>query len=165
MARKFLALFSPAQGVIMLLGVVTIGAGIGVYYTNNYGYYQQQSSQNIIVAHAQGGRFILPVKAGSKEIQSKSSPLRFRACLRIGKNELITMEKQDYVRIEAAEPRIAPKIFSCFDAVAIGKALEQKHAHAFLSQRNIQPGIDRVGAVFPDGRVYMWHRLNRDYKF
>jgi hypothetical protein len=29
-----------------------------------------------------------------------------------------------------------------------------------LAERNARAGVDRVFAVFPDGRVYGWHQLN-----
>ena len=58
------------------------------------------------------------------------------------------------------EPLTAPGWFDCFDAVAIGEALEKGEAIAFLSQANIHPGVDRVVAVFPDGRAFAWHQLN-----
>jgi hypothetical protein len=34
-------------------------------------------------------------------------------------------------------------------------------ALAFLSEPNIHPGVDRVVAVFPDGRAFAWHQLNQ----
>ena len=56
-------------------------------------------------------------------------------------------------------PTIAPYWFDCFDAKAIGAALEKGEARAFLSQKDIAPQIDRVVAVFPDGRAYAWHQV------
>jgi hypothetical protein len=29
-----------------------------------------------------------------------------------------------------------------------------------LGERNARAGVDRVFAVFPDGRAYGWHQLN-----
>jgi hypothetical protein len=29
-----------------------------------------------------------------------------------------------------------------------------------LSEPEIHPGVDRVVAVFPDGRAFAWHQLN-----
>ncbi|MBS0563510.1 MAG: histidine kinase, partial [Proteobacteria bacterium] len=33
-------------------------------------------------------------------------------------------------------------------------------AVAFLSDENIHPGVDRVVAVYADGRAYAWQQLN-----
>ena len=59
-----------------------------------------------------------------------------------------------------AEPLIAPRAFDCFDAKAIGRALETGEAQAFLSEPEIRPGVDRVVAIFPDGRGFAWQQLN-----
>jgi hypothetical protein len=59
-----------------------------------------------------------------------------------------------------ATPLIAPDWFDCFDAPAIGAALEAGEAQAILSQPEVRPGADRVIAVFPDGRAYAWHQWN-----
>jgi hypothetical protein len=34
---------------------------------------------------------------------------------------------------------------------------------AFLGEKNIHDGVDRVIAVFPDGRAFAWHQLNEKY--
>jgi hypothetical protein len=56
-------------------------------------------------------------------------------------------------------PLNAPAAFPCFDAAAIGAALESGEALAFLSEPEIHPGVDRVVAVFADGRAFAWHQL------
>jgi hypothetical protein len=62
--------------------------------------------------------------------------------------------------VEEPTPLTAPGWFDCFDAAAIGAALEAGEAEAVLGERNARAGVDRVFAVFPDGRVYGWHQLN-----
>ncbi len=42
----------------------------------------------------------------------------------------------------------------------IGTALERGEALAFLSQSNVHADVDRVVAVFPDGRAYAWTQLS-----
>jgi hypothetical protein len=59
-----------------------------------------------------------------------------------------------------AVPLNAPASFPCFDAAAIGRALETGEALAFLSEPGIHSGVDRVVAVFGDGRAYAWHQLS-----
>jgi hypothetical protein len=61
---------------------------------------------------------------------------------------------------EDPTPLNAPGWFDCFDAPAIGAALEAGEATAVLGEREARAGVDRVFAVFPDGRVYGWHQLN-----
>ena len=91
-------------------------------------------------------------------IDATSSPLRFRSCfttpLSLG---TLTETYQIY---DKADPLLAPGWFACFDAQKIGEALQSGEAVAFLSQANVANGVDRVIAVFPDGRGFAWHQLN-----
>ena len=70
---------------------------------------------------------------------------------------------ETYAVYDAPTPLTAPGWFDCFDAEAIGTALEAGEAFAFLGQKNIHDGVDRVVAVFPDGRAYAWNQLNEKY--
>ena len=47
-----------------------------------------------------------------------------------------------------------------FDAGRIGTDLEDGAARAVLSVSGIRPDVDRVLAIYPDGRVYGWHQYN-----
>ena len=49
-------------------------------------------------------------------------------------------------------------------AETVGKALENEQAIAYLAQANIHDGVDRVVAIFDDGRAFAWHQLNEKYK-
>ena len=57
-------------------------------------------------------------------------------------------------------PLIGPRWFSCFDAGTLSADLASGAAKAYLSQPEIRPDVDRVIAVYPDGRAYGWHQLN-----
>ena len=70
------------------------------------------------------------------------------------------MLTETYVTHDAAVPLTGPKWFDCYDAETIGADLEAGTAIAFLSEFNITYGIDRVIAVYDDGRAYIWHQLN-----
>ena len=67
---------------------------------------------------------------------------------------------ETYRIYEKPTPLIAPSWFSCFNAKQIGADLENGAAVAFLSEENIHPGVDRVIAVYPDGRAFAWQQLN-----
>lgn len=95
-------------------------------------------------------------------IDADSSPIKFRACFTTPLS--LAMLTETYRSYDGAEPLVAPTGFDCFDAAAIGKALETGEALAFLSEPNIHPGVDRVVAVLADGRAYAWHQLNATYK-
>jgi hypothetical protein len=91
-------------------------------------------------------------------IRSASSPLGFRACFTTTASP--AMMSEGYVLYENAAPTVPPSWFECFDAPAIGAALDSGEALAFMGQENIAYGVNRIVAVFPDGRGYAWHELN-----
>jgi len=147
---------------IAILGMVVIAliAGAALYYLQVYAYYEDVSAQ---VDDVQ----LVSVVSGAPEsilfddlaaIDSNSSPLRFRACFTTGLSQALLTET--YEIYDDAEPRVAPDWFDCFDAAQIGADLSTGIAFAFMGTQNIQYGIDRVVAVYPDGRAYAWHQIN-----
>ena len=147
---------------IIILGMVVIAliAGAAMYYLQVYAYYDDVSAQveNVqltsVVTNEPEGIFFENIKA----IDSSSSPLRYRACFDTGLS--LALLTETFEIYDDAEPRVAPAWFDCFDAVQIGADLEAGTAVAFLGNRDIQYGIDRVIAVYPDGRAYAWHQIN-----
>ncbi|PPB81137.1 hypothetical protein LV82_01179 [Albidovulum inexpectatum] len=143
------------------LVATALAVGAGVYYTQEYAYYRtiQPGTERarIRLTDRTGALRDVPIR-DFQGIDADSSPLRYRACFRI---DLPTEElTRDFTPWPQAEPRIAPRHFPCFDAVRIGNDLEAGLALAFLAERDIAPGVDRVVAVYPDGRAYAWHQLN-----
>jgi len=93
-----------------------------------------------------------------KEGVRLSGPVSFRACFTTPSS--LAMLTDSYVIQENAVPLNAPSWFECFNAQDIGAALESGEAIPFVSQKNISFGVDRVVAVLPDGRGFVWHQLN-----
>jgi Family of unknown function (DUF6446) len=136
-------------------------AGIVMYWLQVYAFYEP-------VSFTPGAEIMLtPIASGTPEpilaenitgIDADSSPLRFRACFTTPMTQAMLTET--YQTYPQAVPLTAPGWFDCFDAASIGAALESGEAIAFLSQAEILPKVDRVVAVFADGRAYAWHQLN-----
>lgn len=145
-------------GAIVVIGAI---AGVAMYWLQVYAFYEP-------VTFRPGEEILLTTIAADKPepilvqdvqgIDADSSPLRFRACFHTPMSQAMLTET--YRLYDGATPLVAPGWFDCFDATAIGEALESGEAIAFLSQSDIHPGVDRVVAVFPDGRAYAWHQLN-----
>ena len=147
--------------VVGFLVVSALIAGGVMYWLQVYAFYQP-------VALGAGVEMrLVPIGSDLPEaivadefqgIDADSSPLRFRSCfttpLSLG---TLTETYQIY---DKADPLMAPGWFDCFDARKIGEAIQSGEAVAFLSEANIAKGVDRVIAVFPDGRAYGWHQLN-----
>lgn len=152
----------------IIVGFIVLSALIGgasVWYTAESAYYEPvvfQPGAEIRLVPIAGGEPEAIVVSNLQGIDADSSPIKFRACFTTPLTlATLTETYRDY---PAAEPLIAPTSFDCFDAKEIGEALESGEALAFLSEPNIHPGVDRVVAVFPDGRAYAWQQLNDTYK-
>jgi len=151
------------NGKIVAGGIVLTGlaAGIAMYWLQVYAFYEPANfapGAEILLTPIIGDAPEAIVVEDVQGIDADSSPLRFRACFTTPLS--LAMLTETYKVYEAAEPTIAPGWFDCFDAAAIGSALESGEALAFLGQAAIAPQIDRVVAVFPDGRAFAWHQLH-----
>lgn len=149
-------------GAIVLSAAV---AGVFLWYTAERAFYEpvaftpEQEIRLVSVVSGQPEPILVDAIEG---IDATSSPIKFRACFSTPHS--LAMLTETYVIHDNAEPLIAPSNFPCFDAEVIGKALEAGEAVAFLSEPEIHKGVDRVVAVFPDGRAFAWQQLNDDYK-
>ncbi|MEJ6401499.1 DUF6446 family protein [Yoonia sp. 2307UL14-13] len=146
---------------IFILGILVTAliAGIALYYFQVYAFYDEVQADNADVR-------LTSVVTGEAEpilfenfeaIDSDSSPIRYRACFTTPIS-LATLT-ETYVIRDDAEPLNAPGWFECFNAAQIGADLDTE-AVAFLGVANITYGIDRLVAVYPDGRAYAWHQIN-----
>lgn len=145
----------------LVITMFALIAGAAVYYLQEYAYYDSVSfapGNEISLTLIESGLPEPILAEGIEGIDADSSPLRFRACFHTPMTQAMLTET--YKTYDGAVPLIAPSWFGCFDANAIGEALEKGEAIAFLSQANIAPQVDRVVAVFPDGRAFAWHQLS-----
>jgi hypothetical protein len=138
--------------------MIALVAGLAMYYLQVYAFYDRLDVDNVQLTSLVSGQPEEIVFENFKAIDSDSSPVRYRACYdTIGS---LAMLSETYVIYDAAEPLVAPDWFDCFDAVALGADLESGAAIAFLGVENVQYGIDRVVAIYPDGRAYAWQQIN-----
>ena len=146
---------------IIIVGIVVLAAIAGalLYYQQVYAYYTpvQAEAADVRLTSVVTGAAEPVIFEDFEAIDADSSPLRYRACFTLPLSQATLTET--YVIYEGAEPRVAPGWFECFDAAQIGADLEAE-AIAFLGVENVLYGIDRVVAVYPDGRAYAWHQIN-----
>jgi hypothetical protein len=145
-------------GIIVISAVL---AGAAIYYLQVYGYYEEipanASAAEVRMTTIEGIAEPILIE-GFEGIDADSSPIRFRACFRTPQSTAMLTET--YRVYDDASPLIAPGWFSCFDAEAIGTALEEGRAVAYLGEENISYGIDRVVAIMDDGRAFAWNQIN-----
>ncbi|MFN3971841.1 MAG: DUF6446 family protein [Gemmobacter sp.] len=144
--------------LVALIVVSAILAGGGMYYLQVYAFYDRIDPASpeaaLTFTRTDGTTAPLPV-TDFQGIDSNSSPIRFRACARLAAPLPDTAQAHP-----APVPLTAPGWFDCFDAAAIGAALERGEAAAWLSSEHTPWGVDRVIAAFPDGRIFVWPQIN-----
>jgi hypothetical protein len=146
-----------AVGILLVaLGLIAGGA---MYWLQVYAFYHEVrlasdgGDVTIRATRADGTIEDIPV-VDFHGIDAESSPIRFRACF-------VTSAAQNGLALyPSAQPLVAPGWFDCFDAAAIGADLEAGRAVAVLGEENVLYGIDRVLALYSDGRAYAWHQIN-----
>lgn len=143
--------------VIAIVGSAVL-AGAGIWYTQTYAYHAPAPVQDTItLTTLDGETAALPV-VDFDAIYSESSPLGYRACFTLVQPPRGFTETYDRPADEA--PTIAPGWFDCFDARTLGTDIGANDAIALLGTKNIAYGVDRIIALYPDGRGYAWHQLN-----
>ena len=152
MLGKFLAIVLVVSG---------LAAGGAMYYLQVYGYYDEVvlTPGEDVVLLPLGEETPRPIAYGDfQAIDAGSSPIRYRACFTTA---LTPQELAQLFQVsEQKHPRNAPGWFNCFDAEALGAALDAGTATAFVSVKNISYGVDRIVAVTDQGLGFAWHELN-----
>lgn len=146
-------------GAILITALV---AGAAMYYLQVYHFYEEVTTDgtNDVLLTSLATSAPEPVLYDNfTAIDADSSPIRYRACFTTSMSH--AMLSETYEIYEQAEPLTAPDWFDCYDAQAIGQALAEGSALAFLGQRDVIYGVDRVVAITDDGRGYVWHQINR----
>ena len=149
---------TPVRIAISGILVSALAAGIFLYYFQVIAFYDEVTAPDVVLTTVADVPEPIPAD-DVRAIDSDSSPIRYRACFTTPLS-LATLT-ETYAIYPDAEPLNAPGWFDCYNAQAIGAALEDGTAVAFLSVRDITWGVDRVAAVLPDGRGFVWHQINR----
>lgn len=139
----------------MILIAAALAAGAGVWYAQEYGFYDRLDPSAAALTVMVGDQALPLATDGVEAIDADSSPIRWRACFRLV--EPLPADAQPFAQ---PTPLNAPRWFSCFDAARIGADLESGTARAYLSRSEIRPDVDRVIAVYPDGRAFGWQQFN-----
>ena len=156
------------NGKIVAGGIVLIGlvAGIAMYWLQVYAFYEP-------VGFTPGDEITLvPIDSDVPEaivaenitgIDATSSPLRFRACFTTPLTQATLTETY----------RLYPRPDAADRAGLVRLLRRRRHRRGAGAGRGAglpvaaarwRRGVDRVVAVFPDGRAYAWHQLNDTLK-
>ena len=143
--------------LVILIAVAAVFAGVGMYYLQVYHFYEEVTGE-VRLTNLTTGEAETILFDEFHAIDADSSPIRYRACFTTPTSQALLTET--YVPYENAVPLEAPGWFSCFDAGAVGAALEEGRALAFMGEENVEYGIDRVVAIDAEGRGFSWHQIN-----
>ena len=144
------------RSVIVAMVLFALGLGALLYYLQVYGYYTEIAAPaEITLVTAEGETEAIAFR-NFRGIDSDTSPIRYRACFDTDLGGADLSAYQAYT----AEPLVAPSWFDCFDAKALGAAMEAGEMTVLLSQKEVTYGVDRVVGIMPDGRGFAWNKIN-----
>ena len=143
--------------IAVLIAASALAAGVGIYYFQLYAYYERVDPATVDLTLTRADGTVLSLDATDVQvIDSDSSPIRFRACFTVDPGLF-----QGAAPYPDPTPLVAPGWFDCFDADEAGAAVSDGTASAYLATFHVAYGIDRVIALWPDGRAVAWHQINR----
>ena len=143
----------PGRYLMIFAACVLAAFAAGLWYTQMYAFYEQlPPTDEITVADR-----TVPV-SNFEGVDASTSPIKLRACMQVDPKSFNGLEPA-----ENAVPLVAPYWFECFDARAIGKAMEAGEATAYLAASEEFDGSERMIAVYSDGRAYMWRQLSPEF--
>jgi len=87
-------------------------------------------------------------------VANAADPLSFQGCFKTPLTYGLLTETYE----THTTPTPTSDNLDCFDAAQVQADLNTGNALAFVGEKNIHPGIDRVVAVYEDGRAFAWHQ-------
>jgi hypothetical protein len=134
------------------MGVALVIFAVLLWWFQTRAYYDELTGVETVEV---AGRDV-PV-SGWRGIDAGSSPIKLRACFRVDPEALAHAP----AAVEAT-PLIAPGWFDCFDAGELTEALASGEARAVRAASGEFADTERLIAVYPDGRAYMWRQLTAE---
>ncbi|NOE33212.1 MULTISPECIES: DUF6446 family protein [unclassified Ruegeria] len=145
--------------IILLMSAAVAGAGM--YYLQVYGYYYEVEpipGEDVFLSIDAAQPPVAISYTSFQAIDADSSPIRYRACFET--DAALEELRATYLTADEAKPLTAPGWFDCYDAVALADDLKSGKAQAFIGQKNVHYGVDRIVAVTQEGKGFVWHVLN-----
>lgn len=128
--------------------------GVALWWFQTRAFYERLSGPGEVIVRGAS----LPV-AEFEGIDAGTSPLKLRACFRVAEG-VAGDALAIFPVAEDATPLVAPGWFDCFDAAAIQAGISDGSIRAVVAEANAPWGFDRLVAVAPDGRGWMWRQMN-----
>ncbi len=137
------------RALLVGMGVALVIFGAALWWFQTRAYYAELPPQATVDV---AGRAV-PV-SDFRGIDAASSPIKLRACFRVAPEALAEAPPA-----ETPVPLVAPGWFECFDAGALTAALAAGRASAVVAAEGEFADTQRLIAVYPDGRAFMWRQM------
>ncbi len=141
------------RAVLVGMGIALLVFAAALWWFQTRAWYARGDGRR----HGRGRRAARCRSADWRGIDAASSPIKLRACFRVEPGALA-----DAPIAEAPTPLVAPGWFDCFDARRLAAALAEGEARAVRAAAGEFADTERLIAVYPDGRAYMWRQLTPD---
>ncbi len=140
------------NGRVLMITMLTFALifGAALWYFQVYAYYTEVTG--LPTLRVQDREIAVTDYSG---IDSETSGLKRRGCFIADPGAFTALDV-----MRKPTPLKAPNWFACFDYESLTLDLEAGRAKAFLAVENEKDGIDRVVAIYPDGRGFEWRQLN-----
>jgi hypothetical protein len=145
--------------LVSMLVLSAVLSGLAVYYTQVYGFYAPLDEARSPLKSTPSLDDMQPIPLAVTEfrgIDADSSPLRYRSCFRI--TDMAALEGAR--PFEGANPAGRAALVFLLFRQGLDRRSGIRRRHRLSSQPEIHPDVDRVIAVYPDGRAYGWHQFN-----
>ncbi len=137
------------RALLVGMGVALVIFAAALWWFQTRAFYEELPAQAAVDV---AGRAV-PI-SDFRGIDAPSSPIKLRACFRVAPGALA-----EAPTAEAPVPLVAPGWFDCFDAGRLTADLEAGEARAVVAAEREFTDTERLIAVYPDGRAYMWRQL------
>lgn len=142
-------------GRLVVLGIAaaTVLAGGVVYYLETFVHYQRVADVKEVSVGARA--FAVSDYDG---LTNDTLPLRLRGCFQVAEPEAVLSAGPP---ARHPTPFGAPGWFACWDAAELDADLKAGRAQAVVAEVSGEGKfeMERVVAVYPDGRAFQWRRL------
>ncbi len=144
------------SGKIVAGGLVlfTLIFGGFLWYAQFYAFYDEVNGLTSIEVE---GRTV-PV-SDYVGLDGESSGLKLRGCFTVDPSAF-----EGVALADAPMPVTPPDWFDCFQTEQLTVDVTSGAAIAYMAQAEDMDGLDRIIAVYPDGRAFMWRQLNDKYQ-
>jgi len=134
---------------VVMTGVVTaLTLGMGLWWYSGYTPVHEIQAEDVVI-----NRVVYAV-TNWEGVDSDASPLDLHACFLFAEEDVVP----DAPLVKEIDPPAAPAWFRCFSPDYLVYEIARGNGQVYLAAENEVDGMDRVVAVLPGNRGFMWRQ-------